>query len=214
MSTMTAWRNRPIRYLILCGALLIAAIALGTAMMVGNFRNRALAESERELKNTALILSEQIDRSFQAIELVQRSVTEKIQSLEIVSSEDYARRMSGENVHLMLKDSISGLVQVDAITLIDAGGKLLNFSRRWPVPATSVTDRDYFTALKSDEKLMTFISLPVRNRATGGWTLFLARKLTTPSGEFLGLILGAVELSHFEKTFSSIVLGDGSSISL
>jgi diguanylate cyclase (GGDEF)-like protein len=214
ISGLAAWRNRPIRYLILCGLLLVAAIVVGTSIMVGNFRNRALADSERELKNTALILAEQIDRSFQAVELVQRSVIEKIQSLGITSSEDYASRMSGHDVHLMLKTIISGLVHVDAVTLINTDGKLLNFSRFWPIPELSVADRDYFKAFKSDAQLTSFISLPAHNRGNGAWTVFLARKVMAPNGEFLGLVLGAVELSYFEKLFGSIVLGNGSSITL
>jgi diguanylate cyclase (GGDEF)-like protein len=211
---LAVWRDRPIRYLIICGVLLIAAIAVSTAIMVGNFRNRALDDNERELKNTALILAEEIDRSFQGLELVQRSVIEKIQSLGIASSEDYARQMSGRDVHLMLKASISGLVHVDAITLINADGKLLNFSRYWPAPALDVTDRDYFKAFKSDAQLTSFISLPVHNRGNATWTVFLARKVTTPNAEFLGLVLGAVELSYFERLFGSIRLRDGSSITL
>ena len=131
---VAAWHNRPIRYLILCGVTLIAAIVIGTAIMAGNLRERALLESERELKNTALILAEQIDRTFQGIDLVQSSVLEKIQSQGIASSEDYTRRMSGEDVHLMLKASTSGLVQIYAISLINADGRLLNFSRSWPGP--------------------------------------------------------------------------------
>lgn len=63
-------RPHPIRWLILCGVLLIAVITVGTAILVDNFRNRTLLESKRELKNIALILAEQIERSFQALELV------------------------------------------------------------------------------------------------------------------------------------------------
>ena len=98
---------------------------------------------------------------------------EKIHSLGIASSEDYARQMSGQDVHLMLKASISGLVHVDAITLIGADGKLLNFSRYWPTPALDVTDRDYFKAFKSDAQLTSFMSLPVHNRGNATWTVFL-----------------------------------------
>ena len=214
ISGMAAWRNRPIRYLVLCGVLLIAAIAVSTAIMVVNFRNRALIDSERELKNTALILAEQVDRSFQALELVQRNVTEKIQSLGIASSEDYARQMSGQDVNQMLKASISGLAHVSAVTLIDADGKLLNSSRDWPIPQTNVADRDYFKALKFDAQLTSFISLPAHNRRDGAWTVFSARKLKAANGEFIGLVLGAIELSYFEKSFGSIVLGESSSISL
>ena len=115
--------------------------------MVDNLRDRALFDSERELKNTALILAEQIDRTFQAIDLVQSSVIEKIQSLGISSSEDYARRMSGQDVHLMLKASTSGLVQAYAISLINADGQLINFSRFWPAPDINVADREFFKHL-------------------------------------------------------------------
>lgn len=83
ISDLAVWRNRPIRYLVICGVALITAIVVGTAIMVGNLRDRALFDGERELKNTALILAEQIDRTFQAVDLVQSGVIEKIQSLGI-----------------------------------------------------------------------------------------------------------------------------------
>ena len=211
---LAVWRNRPVRYLILCGALLIAAIVVGTAIMVDNLRDRALFGSERELKNTALILAEQIDRTFQAVDLVQISVIERIQSLGITSSDDYARRISSEDMHEMLKASTSGLVQIYAISVINADGRLLNFSRFWPVPDISVADREFFLALKSDPQLTSFVSLPAQNRTDRAWTMFLTRKVRGPNGEFLGLVLGAVELSYFEKLFASVSLGEGSSITL
>jgi diguanylate cyclase (GGDEF)-like protein/PAS domain S-box-containing protein len=214
ISGLSVWRNRPIRYLILCGMTLIVAIVIGTAIMVDNLRERALRDSERELKNTALIFAEQIDRTFQGIDLVQSSVLEKIRSLGIASSEDYTRRMSGEDVHQMLKASASGLVQIYAISLINADGRLLNFSRFWPGPDISVADREFFNVLKSDPQATSFISLPAHNRTNGTWTLFLVRKVTAANGEFLGLVLGAIELSYFDKLFSSVSLGAGNSITL
>jgi diguanylate cyclase (GGDEF)-like protein/PAS domain S-box-containing protein len=214
ISGLAAWQNRPIRYLILCGVLIIAAIVAATAIMVGNLRERALSDSERELNNTALIFAEQIDRSLQAIDLVQSSVIERIRSLGIASSEDYARRMSSQDVHQMLKASTSGLVQAYAISLINAEGRLINFSRFWPIPDISVADREFFAALKADPRLTSFVSLPGHNRTDGAWTLFLARSVTTANGEFLGLVLGAVELSYFNKLLGSVYFGQGSSIAL
>jgi len=214
ISGLGVWRDRPSRYLILGGLTLIAAIVVSTAIMVGNLRDRALFESERELKNTALILSEQIDRSLQAVDLVQSSLIEKIQTLGVASSEDFSRRMSGEDVHLMLKTSLSGVVQAYAISLINADGRLFNFSGSWPVPKIDIADREFFSALKSDPRLTSYVSLPWHNRTNGAWTLFLARKVVAANGEFLGLVLGAIELSYFEKLFASVSLGEGSSITL
>jgi diguanylate cyclase (GGDEF)-like protein/PAS domain S-box-containing protein len=214
ISGLAAWHNRPIRYLILCGVLIIAAIVAATAIMVGNLRDRELSDSERELNNTALILAEQLDRSLQAIDLVQTSIIGKIQSLGIASSEDYARRMSGQDVHLMLKASTSGLLQAYAISLIDADGRLINFSRSWPVPEISVANREFFRALKSDPRLQSYIGLPGHNSTNGTWTLFLARSVTAANGDFLGLVLGAIELSYFDRIIGSVSFGEGSSIAL
>ena len=211
---LAAWRNRPIRYLILCGALIIAGIVVSTAIMVHNLRDRALSDSERELRNTALILADQIDRSFQAVDLVQSSIIDGVQSLGIVSKEDYSRLMSTEDVHQILKASSSGLIQIYALSLINADGRLINFSRFWPPPDIQVADREFFNALKSDPRVTSFIGLPSHNRTDGKWTLFLSRKVVAANGEFLGLVLGAIELSYFEKLFSSVSLGEGSSITL
>ena len=122
--------------------------------------------------------------------------------------------MSGRDVYLMLETSISGLVNVDARTLIDVAGKLLNSSRRWLVRELNVADRDYFNALKSDARLTSFASLPERNGANGAWTTFIARKVVASDGQLFGFALGAVEPSYFERLFGFILLGDGSSITL
>jgi len=214
ISGLGVWRNRPIRYLVLCGLTLIAAIVAGTAIMAVNLRDRALFENERELKNTALILAEQIDRVLLGIDLVQSGVIEKIQALGIASSEDFARRMSGEDVHLMLKTSVSGSAQAYAMSLINADGHLINFSLSWPVPSIDVADREFFNALKSDPRLTAYTSLPGHNRTDGAWTLFLGRKVVAANGEFLGLVLGSIELSYFDKLFGAVSLGQGSSITL
>jgi len=196
------------------GLLLVAAVAISTGFILSNLRSRALADSERELGNIALVLAEQTDRAFQALDVVQASLIERMQTLGITSSDDYERRMSSQDVHLMLKDKIASLPHVDAVTMIDAQGKLINFSRYWPIPSVNVSDRDYFTTLKSDTKLTVFISEPVGNRVTGTWTIYLARKFAAPSGEFLGLVLGAMELQYFEQFFGRIALGEDSSITL
>jgi diguanylate cyclase (GGDEF)-like protein len=114
----------------------------------------------------------------------------------------------------MLKASTSGLVQIYAVSLINADGRLINFSRFWPGPELSVADRDFFIALKANPEMTSYVSQPLHNRTNGAWTLFLVRKVTAANGEFLGLVLGAIELSYFDKLFASVSLGKGSSIAL
>src|SRR5437588_9333947 len=137
-------RRSPIHWLIVCGAVLIMAIVLGTAIMVGNFRERALNSSERELENTVLLLARHFDQQLEDAEVIQNSLVEYIYSAGIATPEDYRRKMSGRDVHLMLKAKLSALSYVGAVNVFDSDGRLINGSGLWPVPEISVTDRAYF----------------------------------------------------------------------
>ncbi len=207
-------RARPVYLLVVCGLSLAAVIIAGTVAMLVDLRDRALAASGRELQNTTLILADQTDRAFQAVDLMQASLLERMNALGIASAADYERLMSGHDVHLMLRDKVVGWPHIGSLTLINSQGKLFNFSRFWPLPMIDVTDREFYRALKAEPKLTSFMGEPVRNRATGTWTIHLVRKVAGPNGEFLGLVLGAMELSYFDQYFGTLALGGGSTIRL
>jgi diguanylate cyclase (GGDEF)-like protein len=207
-------RRSPIHWLILCGVLLIAAIAIGTAVMVGNFRERALSSSERELENTVLLLARHFDQQLGDAEVIQDSLVEYIYTAGIGTPEDYRRRMSGEDVHLMLKAKLSALSYVGGVNLFDADGKLINASSVWPVPDVTVADRTYFKIFTSGPQSPSVVLEPVYSRVSGAWTTIIARKVTGTDGEFLGVISRGVEPTHFEKFFASLALGDGAAISM
>jgi diguanylate cyclase (GGDEF)-like protein len=214
MALGSSVRRSPIHWLILCGVLLIAAIIVGTAVMVGNFRERALSSSERELENTVLLLARHFDQQLGDAEVIQNSLVEYIYTAGIGTPEDYRRRMSGEDVHLMLKAKLSAQSYVGAVNLFDSNGKLINASGVWPVPDVSVTDRIYFKIFTSGPQSPTVLIEPVYSRVTGAWTTIIARKVTGTDGEFLGVISRGVEPTHFEKFFASLALGDGAAISM
>jgi hypothetical protein len=68
-------RGGPIRGLVLGGVLLIAAIMVGTTIMAGNFRERALNSSERELENTVLLLARHFDQQMEDSEVIQKDLS-------------------------------------------------------------------------------------------------------------------------------------------
>jgi diguanylate cyclase (GGDEF)-like protein len=207
-------RRSPIHWLILCGVLLIAAIVIGTAVMVGNFRERALNSSERELENTVLLLARHFDQQLADAEVIQNSMVEYVYAAGIASAEDYRRQMSGRDVHLMLKAKLSALSYVGAVNMFDSDGKLINASGVWPVPDVSVADRAYFKVFTSGPLSPTVLIEPVYSRVTGVWTTIIARKVTGTDGEFLGVISRGIEPAHFEKFFASLALGEGAAISM
>src|SRR3982751_5253563 len=90
----SAFRGGPIRWLILGGTLLIAAIAIGATVMAGDFRERALRSSERELENTVLLLARHFDQQLEDFQVVQKDLISLIHSSGISTSDDYKRWMS------------------------------------------------------------------------------------------------------------------------
>jgi diguanylate cyclase (GGDEF)-like protein len=207
-------RGGPIRWLILGGTLLIAAIAIGATVMAGNFRERALQNSERELENTVLLLARHFDQQLEDFEVVQKDLIAFMRSSGIATAENYKRRMSSEEIHLMLKSKMDALAYVGGINVFDADGTLINASAAWPVPPVSVADRAYFRTFKSDPKSPDMVTEPVYSRITGVWTTVIARKITGPNGEFLGAIGRGIEPANFEKFFASVALGPGAAIAM
>src|SRR5690242_8809005 len=72
-----------------CSALLVCVIIAGTVTVVANLRAQALADSERELRNMALVLAEQTDRSFEAMALVESGLIERMNRLGIFSPDKF-----------------------------------------------------------------------------------------------------------------------------
>ena len=131
-SARTAPNTRLIRWIVILGIALVAVIIAATVLTLLSLRDRELAASEREQTSLTFVLAEQIDRSFQSMELTQTAVIEKMQDFGIASAEDYERQMSGQDTYQHLKDQINGLPYVDALVLFDTEGKRINVSRMWP----------------------------------------------------------------------------------
>ncbi len=214
LNATAAVRGGPIRWLILGGALLIAAIAVGATVMAGNFRERALNNAERELENTVLLLARHFDQQLEDFEVVQSDLIDYMRSNGINTPENYKRQMSSEAIHLMLKSKMAALSYVGGINVFDADGKLINASAVWPTPSVSVADRAYFRAFKSDPRSPDLIIEPVYSRITGVWTTVLARKVKGPNGEFLGAVGRGIEPGNFEKFFATVALGPDAAISM
>ena len=80
-------RRGPALWLILSGVLLIAAIAVGTGLVIGEFREEALRNSERELENTVLLLTRHFDQQFEDCDVITRDLMLKLGLSEIASPE-------------------------------------------------------------------------------------------------------------------------------
>ncbi|AVT80534.1 hybrid sensor histidine kinase/response regulator [Rhodopseudomonas palustris] len=193
---------------------LIATIVGTNLIFLGNLRESTLQTAETNLERYTLTLAEEADRSLKSMDLLLSSVRDYVSRAGVTDSESYRRLMSQQSVYSLLSEKITGMPQVDAVTMIDETGKLINFSRYWPIPDVNISDRDYFRALSSDSTLSTFVSAPTRNRGSGTWNIYLAQRLNDTRGGFIGLLLGAISVQYFENFFAATSPGAGTEIAL
>jgi hypothetical protein len=213
-SQASALRRRVARSVALIVIVVALAIVVGTGFVIFELRASALQAGEREVRHLAAMTAPEIDLSVQAIERVQKGLIDRVNRIEIKSAPDYETRLSGDDAHLMLKDVISGLSHIESITFVSANGKVFNTSRVWPSNAIDISDRDYFKTLIADPRREFAWSDPVRNRTTGTWSIYLARKVWSPNHELLGAVIAGLELRSFETRFASFAADQSISVAL
>ena len=207
-------RRGPVLWLILCGIVLVAAIMLGTAVIINEFRERALSNSERELENTVLLLTRHFDQQFEDSETIASELVSRMKFSTHASPESFRNQMSGLDGHAMLKSKASVLSYMGDVNIFDSEGKLINSSGIWPIPDVSIADRSFFKAFKSGSELKVTLAEPVRSLLTGKPTTVIAHRLSGLNGVFLGVMARRIDSASFERFFASVALGEGAAIAM
>ena len=210
------WRIRlsAIQWLILSAAVLVIAIMLGTGYFAMQYRERALEVAERELNNSALLLSRHFDQQLSDLQHVHEDVVSQLRADGVHTADEFERKMSTLSAHEMLRTKLAVLPHVGALNLWSASGSLVNSSEMWPVPEASIVDRGYFKQFMSRKPTPDVIVEPVVSRVTKVWTTVFARKITGRQGEIIGFAVRGVEPSHFEDFVASLALDADTAISM
>jgi signal transduction histidine kinase/CheY-like chemotaxis protein len=206
-----SWR---IRALVGIGTAIVIGILAVTVLVILEVRAREIGDAEQALMRLDLLLAEQTDRTIQSVDLILQGIVDELHSGGVGTADAYRQAASGTDMFRELKSRVIGVPQLDAVTLIGADGDLLNFSRYYPIPHVNVADRDYFKALRSEQRAQIFLSDAVENRGTGTLNVYLARRFAAPNGEFLGLVLGAMQVSYFQHLYDELRISPGMNITL
>jgi hypothetical protein len=204
------------RHLLLrSGVLFGLVLALAAAWFLIALRREEIAQSEQDLKNLAVMLSEETDKGFQGAELLQRAVIDHVRQLGINSPEEFDLEADTAAMHQSLKDWVAGLPSIDNLSLEDVQGSAINASSRdWPAIPNDLSGREFFSRLTADSPLTEWIGEPVKSLYNGRWIIMFTRKITTPGGRMLGFVNTAIQLANFEQEFSKVMLGGGGSFVL
>ena len=207
-------RRGPILALALGGGILIAAIALATALAVSASRDRAINSAKRDLQNNAHLLARHYEQVLGDFHAVQQAVMAELELEKIETVDGFNRMMGTAAVHRALASRVSGARELVGVNLWNADGVLLNASQQWPVPNRSLSHRNYFKALKSGTADKSLVIELVTSQFVDGRALVFAQRVTSRNGEFLGLITRSLSPQSFEEFFASVALDSNAAISL
>lgn len=184
------------------------------AAVIWHLRQNAFASSERELTNLGVVLAKETSRSVQSVDLVQQEVQSHASALGLRSDAQFRQQLADETTQQFLISRQHNLPQADTIALVNADGTLLNWSRDGSVPSSDLSDRDYFQYLRSHNDPNAFISDPAEGRITGKWIMFIARRINSPTGEFLGLVIGLIDTQYLAEFYKTISMIPGEAVTL
>ncbi len=197
-------RNLTFRRLIGVAAGLLTLAVVAIALTVMALRSDSAADAERNATNIAMILAEQTARMVQSVDIIISELAERIATPGVSSPDELRQRTDNRSTHLLMVDRLARLPQASVITIIDSNGRLWNTTRSWPRPDVDLSDRDYFMQARNLHSPSLIIGGSLKNRVTGTWTIYFGRRIESPTGEFLGMIIAGVENQYFRQIYESI----------
>src|SRR5665213_2784133 len=203
----------PLRWLVLSGLVLMAAIAIGTTLTIAKFRESAIETGKQGLESAVLLLARHFDEQLDDFSVLQKDIVAELQAQGISHPDIFRSEMGTLAIHEMLRAKANGWPDLAGVNLFDAKGVLINSSQRWPVADIQISDRTYFRSLIDDVTISQAIDV-VQSRFAPTQSIVFARKVLGSHGEFLGAVTRAVRPEALESFFASVGLGPAATIAM
>jgi diguanylate cyclase (GGDEF)-like protein/PAS domain S-box-containing protein len=195
----------------LCVGLVLAAAVTWFGVTT---RQSSINDSLREMRNDALILSDQEDRLLQSVEIIQLGLIDHMREIGIDSPARFEQLMATRAVQENLADRISGATHIARMMLFDRHGLLLNYSHGWPPPLINDADRDFITRLTEAGAPRSFVSEPSLSKISGQWIIHLSRRFEASDGRLIGFVVSTIRIDYFEQFYAQLPLTGGGAFTL
>lgn len=187
--------SRIVRASAITGAAVIALAAVGIDYMR---REAAIAEADRRMSNLAVIFTENIARSFEAIDLALQG-----------AAEAHALYRSGRANPLsdpfqFLQTIQRSTPMLSGVSWVDADGVRTHSSVTRSPPALSVADQEQFMVHRDSPDKGFFISHPFRSVIDGRWFVIASRRVNFAGGDFAGVVQGSIDIDYLDRTYARI----------
>ena len=203
-----AHRYRPRTTAAVVGLVLVCLLALRIVVSGVLLHREAIDDWKQDLSNLSLLLAENTAQSMTAARLVLDSVSNDIQVAASADARALAATVGTPAMHQMLQHKIGGVPQVDVVSIVGSDASVLVFSRAYPAPPIRLGERDYFEYHRRHPDGGMHVSAPVQNKGNGAWTFYISRRINSPDGRFLGVVLVGLSCDFFSKFFQNTSIGE------
>ena len=194
------------RRLNLIGIAVIWMTILAAGLTIWDLRQEAIKVYTEEVANLGVAFAEQTSRTLQAIDLVLDQVKDRVLGSGIETPAQFPQQLTGKKWHQFLADRLKHLPQADGLALIDADGRLVNASPRWPASAVDFSGRDFVEHFRLNDDPAGFLGAPVKSRHPAKWMIVVARRITGPAGEYLGTVIATVRSEFLAAFYQAVSL--------
>jgi diguanylate cyclase (GGDEF)-like protein len=184
------------------GLITLSVLAIGQT--IWSLREDAIQEAATNTGNIAVVLSEQLARSIQSVDIVLTDVRERTEAQTALAQERFDQYIRSPDLYEFLRERLSRLSQAEFIAIIDRDGHIAATTQHWVTPKMDVGDRDYFQHFTHENHDIIYISNVSTNRVTGARTIFVSKRINGPNGEFFGVVLVGLGVSYFQNIYDSI----------
>ncbi|MBI2749106.1 MAG: PAS domain S-box protein [Burkholderiales bacterium] len=180
----------------------VLTIAVSVVFLLLNLRSREMERARIEAVSLTKVFMRQTEQNLNNIDLVLRNVQERLQN-------PYGAQfdLSSTPTHLLLSARVSSMLHIQALSLVDTDGNVVNSSREYPSRPTPVNDRGFYKSF-ADATVNTglFIGKPVRSRRDGAWNWHMSRALFSPDGKFRGVVMATIDIQEYEQLYNFVKL--------
>ena len=114
------------RRIIAAGSILIVITIAGAFLSVWDLRRNAIEASRQGLVNLGVVMSEQLLRSIQAVDVVLGETAQHVVRSGAATPEEFRQFMASEASHRFLINRLRALPQASALFMTDAFGNEIN----------------------------------------------------------------------------------------
>ncbi|MFU2325386.1 diguanylate cyclase [Pseudomonas sp. NFX98] len=188
----------------------IAILSIVTFLLIREHANAQQAAT-RSATTVAQLIDADVLRTVELYDLT-------LQGLIAAAQRDDLKQVSAQIRHLVLFDRSTTARYKGDILLLDKHGEVLADSSLIDPKPGNFADRDYFLAHAFNRDSGMFISRPFKPRCdcaySDEWQISFSRRISSPTGEFLGVAVASMRLAYFDQLFNSLDIGTGSTLAI